>query len=107
MEILMDNNETSQYYDEVLEFSSNYDKIIKNPRKKFSGSRRYALTLTGIAFVFLAIFSLLTFTQKSSIYFYVMLLFAVTFALGVIYYIMILNSISKLKKQGHFQETHT
>lgn len=99
MEILMDNNETSQYYDEVLEFSSNYDKIIKNPRKKFSGSRRYALTLTGIAFVFLAIFSLLTFTQKSSIYFYVMVFFAVTFALGVIYYIMILNSISKLKNR--------
>lgn len=95
----MDNNETSQYYDEVLEFSSNYDKIIKNPRKKFSGSRRYALTLTGIAFVFLAIFSLLTFTQKSSIYFYVMVFFAVTFALGVIYYIMILNSISKLKNR--------
>ena len=45
MEILMDNNETSQYYDEVLDISSNYDKIIKNPRKKFSGSRRYALTL--------------------------------------------------------------
>ena len=99
MEILMDNNETSQYYDEVLDISSNYNKIIKNPRKKFSGSRRYALTLTGIAFVFLVIFSLLTFTQKSSIYFYVMVFFAVTFALGVIYYIMILNSISKLKNR--------
>lgn len=99
MEILMDNNETSQYYDEVLDISSNYNKIIKNPRKKFSGSRRYALTLTGIAFVFLAIFSLLTFTQKSSIYFYVMVFFAVTFALGVIYYIMILNNISKLKNR--------
>lgn len=95
----MDNNETSQYYDEVLDISSNYNKIIKNPRKKFSGSRRYALTLTGIALVFLAIFSLLTFTQNSSIYFYVMVFFAVTFALGVIYYIMILNSISKLKNR--------
>lgn len=56
------------------------------------------MTLTGIAFVFLAIFSLLTFTQKSSIYSYVMVFFSY-FCTGVIYYIMILNSISKLKNR--------
>lgn len=100
MEILMDNNETSQYYDEVLDIASNYDKIIKNPKKKVSGLKRYVLTLTGIAFVFLVIFSALTFTQNSDISFYIMILFAVAFVVGVIYYLLILNRISKFKNRN-------
>lgn len=31
----MDNNETSQYYDEVLDISSNYNKIIKTQERNF------------------------------------------------------------------------
>ena len=100
MEILMDNDETNQYYDEVLDIASNYDKIMKNPKKKFLGLKRYSLTLTGIAFVFLVIFSALTFTQKSDISFYIMILFAVAFVVGVIYYILILNRISKFKNRN-------
>jgi hypothetical protein len=101
MEILIDGVESSQYYDEVLYVASNYSKFVKNPRKKAGSLKRYALFLTGIAFVFLVIFAFLNHSNpENTLYFYVMLLFLVTFALGIVYYILINHRISKFRNSN-------
>ena len=95
MELVMNNEETSEYYDEVLYVGTNYGKFIKNPRRKITGLKRYALILTAISLIFLVIFSILTVTQKKDIYFYIVILFSVAFVLGIVYYILIGYRISK------------
>ena len=97
MEILMNNEEPSEYYDEVLYVASNYRKFVKNPRRKITGLKRYALFLTSISLIFLVIFSIVTIIQKKDIYFYIVILFAVAFVLGIFYYLLIRNRISKFK----------
>ena len=97
MELQIENSNNSKYYDEALYIASNYNKFIKNPRKKAIGITRYAFILTGVSLIFLAIFTALTFTQHSNLYFYVAILFAVAFVMGIIYYLLIKNRISKLR----------
>ena len=99
MEISLENNEPSEYYNEVWYIASNYSKFIKNPRKKVLGLKQYALFLTGIALVFLIIFSFLTTTQKSDMYFYIVILFAVAFIMGIVYYGLIVRRLSQVRKR--------
>lgn len=100
MEIQIETTNNSKYYDEALYITSNYNKFIKNPRKKAIGLTRYAFLLTGLSVIFLAIFTALTLTQHSNLYFYVAILFAVAFVMGIIYYLLIKNRISKLRKNN-------
>ena len=98
MEILMKNEEPSEYYDEVLYVASNYRKFVKNPRRKITGLKRYALFLTSISLIFLVIFSILTIIQKKE-YIYIVILFLAAFVLGIVYYLLIRNRISKFKSR--------
>ena len=98
MEILMKNEEPTEYYDEVLYVASNYRKFVKNPRRKITGLKRYALFLTSISLIFLVIFSILTIIQKKE-YIYIVILFLAAFVLGIVYYLLIRNRISKLKSR--------
>lgn len=85
----------------MLYVASNYGKFVKNPRRKITGLKRYAIFLTVIAFIFLVIFAALNqFNPANKLYFYVMLLFLVTFVLGIIYYILINYRISKFKNMN-------
>ena len=100
MEIILENNEPAEYYNELWYIASNYSKFIKNPKKKVLGLKQYALFLTGVAFVFLVIFSFLTITQKSDIYFYIVILFAAAFILGIVYYSLIVYRISQIRNRN-------
>lgn len=100
MEIPIETADNPKYYDEALYIASNYNKFIKNPRKKAIGLTRYAFFLTGVSLIFLAIFTALTLTRHSNLYFYIAILFAVAVIMGIIYYLLIKSRISKLRKNN-------
>ena len=70
MEIELDKIESNNYYGEVLAVMSNYLKLVKNPKKKIHGTNTEALLLTGIALVFLVIFTGLYLWTKPINYIY-------------------------------------
>jgi len=55
MEINIEKNTSSKYYDEVLSVMSNYKKLVKNPNQKIASIKRQATVLTGISLIFLII----------------------------------------------------
>ncbi|MBE6491085.1 MAG: hypothetical protein E7Z83_09555, partial [Methanobrevibacter sp.] len=59
MEINIEKNTSSKYYDEVLSVMSNYKKLVKNPNQKIASIKRQATILTGISLIFLVIFAIL------------------------------------------------
>ena len=80
---------------------SNYGKLVKNPRQKIRGLHKQAMMLTGIALVFLLVFSILYAMDMSyTLYFYIIIIFAVALVLGIIYNILINRRISQLKNPG-------
>lgn len=98
MEIELDKNESNNYYGEVLAVMSNYLKLVKNPKKKIRGTNTEAILLTGIALVFLVIFTALYLLNQSyTLYLYVIIIFSIALILGIIYNILIHRRISKLK----------
>lgn len=101
MEIRIGNVESKDYYGEVLAVMSNYGKLVKNPRQKIRGLHKQAMMLTGIALVFLVVFSILYALDMSyTLYFYIVIIFAVALVLGIIYNILINRRISQLKNPG-------
>lgn len=101
MEIRIGNVESKGYYGEVLAVMSNYGKLVKNPRQKIRGLHKQAMMLTGIALVFLVVFSILYAMDMSyKLYFYIVIIFAVALVLGIIYNILINRRISQLKNPG-------
>ncbi len=101
MEIRIGNVESKDYYGEVLAVMSNYGKLVKNPRQKIRGLHKQAMMLTGIALVFLVVFSILYAMDMSyTLYFYIVIIFAVALVLGIIYNILINRRISQLKNPG-------
>ncbi len=116
MEINIDNNSSSKYYDEVLSVMSNYKKLVNNPNQKISSIRRHATILTGISLVFLVIFAILYARDTTySLYMYVVVIFAVALVLGIIYYLLInrrinnfrdVSSAKKLIVENDFVELH-
>lgn len=101
MEIRIGNVESKDYYGEVLAVMSNYGKLVKNPRQKIRGLHKQAMMLTGIALVFLVVFSILYAMDMSyKLYFYIVIIFAVALVLGIIYNILINRRISQLKNPG-------
>lgn len=98
MEIKLDKSEFNNYYGEVLAVMSNYLKLVKNPKKKIRGANTEAILLTGIALVFLVIFTVLYLLDQSYTPFqYVIIIFSIALFLGIIYNILIRRRISKLK----------
>lgn len=101
MEIRINDSGSKDYYGEVLAVMSNYGKLVKNPRQKIRGLHKQAMMLTGIALVFLVVFSILYAMDRSYIlYFYIVVIFAVALVLGIIYNILINRRISQLKNPG-------
>lgn len=101
MEIRIGNVESKDYYGEVLAVMSSYGKLVKNPRQKIRGLHKQAMMLTGIALVFLVVFSILYAMDMSyTLYFYIVIIFAVALVLGIIYNILINRRISQLKNPG-------
>lgn len=100
MELLLNNNENSKYYDEVLYIQSNYKKIVKNPKIKAKSLSNYALLLTTIPLCLLIIFGILFLLDKNfTLYLYADIFFAIITVIGIFYYILIKNTISKLKNE--------
>ncbi len=98
MEIEPDKCESNNYYGEVLTVMSNYSKLVKNPKKKIRAANTEAILLTGIALVFLVIFTGLYLLDQSYTSFqYVIIIFSITLFFGIIYNILIRKRISKLK----------
>ena len=98
MEIELDKIESNNYYGEVLAVMSNYLKLVKNPKKKIRGTNTEALLLTGIALVFLVIFTGLYLMDKTyTLYLYVIIIFSIALILGIVYNVLIHRRISKLK----------
>jgi hypothetical protein len=98
MEIKLDKSESNNYYGEVLAVMSNYLKLVKNPKKKIRGTNTEAILLTGIALVFLVIFTVLYLLDPSYTPFqYVIIIFSIALFFGIIYNILIHRRISKLK----------
>lgn len=86
MEIKLDKIESNNYYGEVLAVMSNYSKLVKNPKKKIRTTNTEAIMLTGIALVFLVIFTGLYLLDKSyTLYLYVIIIFSIALILGIIY----------------------
>lgn len=116
MEINMDNNSSSKYYDEVLSVMSNYKKLVNNPNQKISSIKRHATILTGISLVFLVIFAILYARDTTyTLYMYIVIIFAVALVLGIIYYMLInrrinsfknANSAKKLIVENDYVEMH-
>lgn len=101
MEIRINDSGSKDYYGEVLAVMSNYGKLVKNPRQKIRGLHKQAMMLTGIALVFLVVFSILYAMDMSyTLYFYIIIIFAVALVLGIIYNILINRRISQLKNPG-------
>ena len=101
MEIRINDSGSKDYYGEVLAVMSNYGKLVKNPRQKIRGLHKQAMMLTGIALVFLLVFSILYAMDMSyTLYFYIVIIFAVALVLGIIYNILINRRISQLKNPG-------
>lgn len=101
MEIRINDSGSKDYYGEVLAVMSNYGKLVKNPRQKIRGLHKQAMMLTGIALVFLLVFSILYAMDMSyTLYFYIIIIFAVALVLGIIYNILINRRISQLKNPG-------
>lgn len=101
MEIRINDSGSKDYYGEVLAVMSNYGKLVKNPRQKIRGLHKQAMMLTGIALVFLLVFSILYAMDMSyTQYFYIIIIFAVALVLGIIYNILINRRISQLKNPG-------
>jgi hypothetical protein len=101
MEIRINDSGSKDYYGEVLAVMSNYGKLVKNPRQKIRGLHKQAMMLTGIALVFLLVFSILYAIDRSyTLYFYIVVIFAVALVLGIIYNILINRRISQLKNPG-------
>lgn len=101
MEIRINDSGSKDYYGEVLVVMSNYGKLVKNPRQKIRGLHKQAMMLTGIALVFLVVFSILYAMDMSyTLYFYIVIIFAVALVLGIIYNILINRRISQLKNPG-------
>ncbi|MEE1134786.1 MAG: hypothetical protein UHW60_08445 [Methanobrevibacter sp.] len=101
MEIRINDSGSKDYYGEVLAVMSNYGKLVKNPRQKIRGLHKQAMMLTGIALVFLVVFSILYAMDMSyTLYFYIVIIFAVALVLGIIYNILINRRISQLKNPG-------
>lgn len=99
MEILLDRQDSTKYYDEVLAVVSNYKKLVKNPRKKIRGLTSSAISLTLIAVVFMIVFTVLYLRDTAySLYLYIDILFIAAVILGVIYYALIKRRISKFKE---------
>jgi hypothetical protein len=98
MEINIEKNTSSKYYDEVLSVMSNYKKLVKNPNQKIASIKRQATILTGISLIFLVIFAILYARDVTySLYMYVVVIFAVALVLGIIYYLLINRRISSFK----------
>lgn len=101
MEIRINDSGSKDYYGEVLAVMSNYGKLVKNPRQKIRGLHKQAMMLTGIALVFLLVFSILYAMDMSyTLYFYIIIIFAVALVLGIIYNVLINRRISQLKNPG-------
>lgn len=101
MEIRINDSGSKDYYGEVLAVMSNYGKLVKNPRQKIRGLHKQAMMLTGIALVFLLVFSILYAMDMSyTLYFYIIIIFSVALVLGIIYNILINRRISQLKNPG-------
>lgn len=101
MEIRINDSGSKDYYGEVLAVMSNYGKLVKNPRQKIRGLHKQAMMLTGIALVFLLVFSILYAMDMSyTLYFYIIIIFSVALVLGIIYNILINRRISQLKNAG-------
>lgn len=99
MELLLDKENSTKYYDEVLAVLSNYKKLVKNPRKKVRGLTSTAVSLTLIALVFMIVFTVLYLRDMSySLYLYIDILFIAAVILGIIYYALIKRRISKFKE---------
>lgn len=85
-------------YSEVLAVMSDYEKLKDNPQRKVRGLATQAMILTGISVIFLLAFTILYMRDTSyTLYFYVVVVFAVAFILGIIYNILIYRRISRLK----------
>lgn len=98
MEINIDKNTSSSYYDEVLSVMSNYKKLVKNPNQKIASIKRQATILTGISLVFLVIFTILyAMDMTYTLYLYIVVIFAVSLVLGIIYYLLINRRINSFK----------
>ena len=101
MEIRINDSGSKDYYGEVLAVMSNYGKLVKNPRQKIRGLHKQAMMLTGIALVFLLVFSILYAMDMSyTLYFYIIIIFSVALVLGIIYNILINRRISQLNNAG-------
>lgn len=101
MEIKIDATGSNSYYGEVLAVMSNYVKLVENPRQKVRGLDSQALLLTGIAAVFLVIFSVLFMLDSSNkLYLYVVIIFLIALFLGIIYNLLVYRRISKLKNNN-------
>lgn len=101
MEIKIDVTGSKSYYGEVLAVMSNYSKLVENPRQKVRGLDSQALLLTGIAAVFLVIFSILFMLDSTNkLYLYVVIIFLISLILGIIYNILVYRRISKLKNNN-------
>lgn len=101
MEIRINDSGSKDYYGEVLAVMSSYGKLVKNPRQKIRGLHKQAMMLTGIALVFLLVFSILYAMDMSyTLYFYIIIIFSVALVLGIIYNILINRRISQLKNPG-------
>lgn len=98
MEIRISNDNSRNYYNEVLGVMSNYKELIENPKQKIQGLTRQATILTGISIAFLAIFSILYLNDASNmLYMIVVIIFAATVALGIIYYLLINRRINSIR----------
>lgn len=116
MEINIDKNTSSKYYDEVLSVMSNYKKLVKNPNQKIGSIKRQATILTGIALIFLVIFAILYARDMTyTLYMYIVIIFAVALVLGIVYFMMInrrinsFNSADSAKKpivENDYVEMH-
>ena len=101
MEIRISNDNSRNYYDEVLGVMSNYKKLIENPNQKIQGLTRQATILTGISIAFLAIFSILYLNDASNmLYMIVVMIFAAAVALGIIYYLLINRRIKSIRNDA-------
>ncbi|MBQ6098556.1 MAG: hypothetical protein IJL02_01675 [Methanobrevibacter sp.] len=101
MEIEIDKTESNNYFGEVLAVMSNYQKLAENPKRKIRGLNFQAIALTGIAAVFLMIFTALYLLDPNyTSFLYVIIIFLVALFLGIIYIILIRRRISRLKNNN-------
>lgn len=101
MEIEIDNENSDEYYCEVMAAINNCEMLKYNPERKLHSPTVYPLIYAGISVAFILVFSFLYMADKTfTPYVYVLILFTITLILSVVYYVLTLRRIGKIYTNG-------